>query len=219
MNAFIKKENYNFIRKRLFQLISTMKNCTDKRIIETCHLSIQDEIYNLFPSLSEDQKNLLCISSLTEPLAIESYMPKLESYVYGMPTVTTSELRKLFKKEKKMQLPSASDQENPHVYLGWIDESIRKLFIVHPIDGKMRGMACRLPNATSKNNHICTLCSHVGDATEVASVSPICKTRSSDGDSYRSISFDICLDSAKCNERIASTEKLEKLLKEVGQIK
>ncbi|MDP4091257.1 MAG: elongation factor G-binding protein, partial [Bacillota bacterium] len=48
--------------------------------------------------------------------------------------------------------------------------------------------------------------------SEVAAVSPVCKTSNSSEGAYRSIGFDICLDSGKCNERITSTEKLENIL-------
>ncbi|MDZ7548075.1 protein adenylyltransferase SelO family protein, partial [Clostridium perfringens] len=60
---------------------------------------------------------------------------------------------------------------------------------------------------------------HVGEKNEVAFVSAICKTANSKEGNYKSIGFDICLDSAKCNERIVSVEKLEKILKDVNNIK
>ncbi|MGV2687308.1 elongation factor G-binding protein, partial [Clostridium perfringens] len=104
-------------------------------------------------------------------------------------------------------------------YLGWIDESIRKLFVVYNMNGKLIGMACRIPNYSSNNAHICTLCNHVGGKNEIAFVSSICKTANPKEGNYKSIGFDICLDSTKCNERIVSVEKLEKILKDVNNIK
>ncbi|MGL4344020.1 MAG: FBP domain-containing protein [Cellulosilyticaceae bacterium] len=219
MEPFISKENANFINKQLFHLTGTFKSCIDKNIIETCKLSIQEEILSLFPELSTEQKDVLTIVGLQDPLAIDTFKQHLDVYVYGIPTLTSSHLTKLFKKEKKLKLPTQNAQAQPLVYLGWIDESTRKLFIVRPVNGKLLGMVCRLPNTNSKNTHICTLCHHVGDDTEVAFVSAVCKTPSPDAGTYRSIGFDICLDSQKCNERITSTEKLEALLKNVCQIK
>lgn len=80
-------------------------------------------------------------------------------------------------------------------------------------------MACRLLSTTTNNTHMCSLCNHIGPEREVAFVSPVCKTSSSNLDAYKSIGFHVCLDSAKCNERITSVEKLESLLKEVNNIK
>ncbi|WP_207753522.1 hypothetical protein [Sporosalibacterium faouarense] len=53
----------------------------------------------------------------------------------------------------------------------------------------------------------------------MAFVSPICKANKNGGKSYRSIGFEICLDSEECNERITSTEKLEEILKNVNNLK
>ena len=80
-------------------------------------------------------------------------------------------------------------------------------------------MACRISNYGSNNTHICALCNHIGRENEVAVVSPICKTSNTGEEAYRSIGFDICLDSEKCNERIVDIEKLEKILKDVNNIK
>ncbi|MEF9958656.1 MAG: FusB/FusC family EF-G-binding protein [Niameybacter sp.] len=219
MDTFIKKEHYNFIKKCLSDLNTTFKCCTDKNIVETCKLSTRDQIFNLFEALTEEQITLIDINTLQTALDIDSYTKKLDGYVYGMAPITNAQISKLFKKEHKIKMPDSDAQDTPHVYLSWIDESIRKLFIVYPINDKLVGMACRLPNSNSKNKHICTLCHYVGDETEVACVSPVCKATSSDAGAYRSISFDVCLDSKKCNDRITSAEKLENLLKDVCQIK
>lgn len=85
------------------------------------------------------------------------------------------------------------------------------------MNGKLLGMAWRLTSSKTKSSNICTLCNHIGSESEVAFVSPICKPRSEDD--YKSLGFHISLNSTECNERIISTEKLEKLLKTVNRIK
>ena len=136
-----------------------------------------------------------------------------------MSQVTHGQLNKLFKKEKKLKLPDLDIQKSKIVYLGWIDESINKLFVAYIMDHKLVGMSCRLPNYSSNNTHRCSLCNSIGDESEIAFVSPICKTATGGKDGYKSIGFNICLDSHKCNERIESVEKLEKILKDVNNIK
>ncbi|MTI49118.1 MAG: hypothetical protein FH761_14830 [Firmicutes bacterium] len=81
------------------------------------------------------------------------------------------------------------------------------------------GMSCRVLNNVSNNSHRCVLCNRVGQDNKVAFVSPICKANKNGGKSYRSIGFEICLDSEECNERITSTEKLEEILKNVNNLK
>lgn len=213
--TFIPKHKYNHIKKCLRDLNNTFRNCTDNQIIATHKASLQDTILNLFDNLSEEQTALLDILKITDSLSIDQYLADLEEYVYGIVVPTSSQIKKVFRKEKKLKLPLINEENPKLVYLGWLDESIRKLFITYPLEDKLIGMACRIPNQDSNNTHICTFCNHVGKEDEVAFVSPICKTAH---DEYRSIGFHMCLDSAKCNERIISTEKLEKILKDVNHL-
>lgn len=218
MEAFIKKHQYNYIKKCLFDLNNAFKNCVDINIIEATKAYIQNKILNAFTNLSDEEKEILNISKITDPLHIDIYLNHLNQHVYGMPDITNVQISKLFKKEKKLKLPDLNEQDSKLVYLGWIDASIRKLLIVYNINGKFISMVCRLTNSTSNNTNICVLCNHIGPENEVAFVSPICKTSDPGTDAYKSIGFHICLDSAKCNERITSIEKLEKLLREVNNI-
>ena len=134
-----------------------------------------------------------------------------------MPNITNAQLSNLFKKEKKLKIPNNQDYKK--VYLGWIDGSTRKLLVAYNMNGKFVSMACRIPKDNSNHVYICALCNKMGHKNEVAFVSPICKTDNTCEGSYKSIGFNMCLDSAKCNDRIVSTEKLERILKEVNNIK
>lgn len=217
MHAFIKKQEFNYIRKCLFDLNNAFRNCVDSNIVETTKIITQDKILNFFNNLSDEEKEILDISKINEPLQIDSYLKDLDKYVYGMSNVTKNELTKVFKKEKKLKLPNLDIEDSKLVYLGWIDEATNKLLIVYNVDGKLLGMACRLTLNSPKGANVCTLCNHIGSENEVAFVSPICKPRSEDD--YKSLGFHICLNSAECNERITSTENLENLLKTVNRIK
>ena len=217
MDTFIKKQEYNYIKNCLYDLNNAFINCIDPNIVETTKICTQDKILSFFSNLSEEQKEILNISKVTDPLDISTYLKDLNQYVYGMPTITGSEINKVFKKEKKLKLPDLSIQDSKLVYLGWIDESTRKLLITYNMDGKLLGMACRLTSSKRNSTNICTLCNHIGSESEVAFVSPICKPQSQDD--YKSLGFYVCLNSLECNERITSTEKLEQLIKAVNRIK
>lgn len=219
MKAFIKKHEYNYIRKCLSDLHNTFIGCVDLNIIEITKAYIQEKILFLFTDLSEEEKEILDISKITKPYHIDSYLANLNEYTYGMPNITNAQINRLFKKENKFKLPHQNSQDSKNAYLGWVDRSIRKLFIAYYMNGNFIGMACRITNPVSNNSHICVLCNRVGMENEVAFVSPICKTANAAEGAYRSIGFNICLDSEKCNERIVSLEKLEQLLKDVNNIK
>lgn len=220
MKAFIKKHEYNYIRKRLNDLKNAYKSCVDINVIESTKAYIYEEILNIFSSLSNEEKEMLDIRGLNDPLHIDiqtdKYLTQLNEYVYGMPSITNGQINRLFKKEKKLKLPSQNLQDLKNIYLGWVDKSTNKLFVAYNMNGNLIGMACRITNYDSNASHNCVLCNRVGKGKEVAFVSPICKTNNT---SYRSIGFDICLDSQTCNERLTSIERLEEILKDVNNIK
>lgn len=219
MNTFIKKHEFNYIRKLLLDLKNTFLGCLDINIIEVSKAYTQDKILNIFSNLSEEEKELLDISKITKLHHFDKYLYELNEYVYGMPKITNAQISKLFKKEKKFKLPAQDVQDSKNVYLGWIDNSIKKLFVAYNMNDNLIGMACRISNPDSTNSRICVLCNRIGNENEVAFVSPICKATKGTKGAYRSIGFNLCLDSKKCNERIISVEKLEEILKNVNNIK
>ncbi|GKX68508.1 FusB/FusC family EF-G-binding protein [Inconstantimicrobium mannanitabidum] len=219
MEAFIKQHEYNYIKKCLNDLNNTFKGCVDTDIIEANKAYIQEKMWATFSNLSEEESTLLDINEIDNSARIDKYLAELKQYVYGMPKITNAQISRLFKKEKKLKLPAADAQEANNVYLGWVDESINKLFVAYSMDDKLIGMACRIRNYGTNNTHICALCKHIGKEDEVAFVSPVCKTSNMGEGAYKSLGFDICLDSKKCNERMVSVEKLEDILKNVNNIK
>lgn len=219
MNAFIKKHEYNYIKKCMEDLNNAYKGTSDTNIIEATKSYICDKILNIFPNLSEEEKELLDITKINDPLYIDSYLSSLKEYVYGMPIPTTNQLSKLFKKEKKLKLPNLDKETSKKVYLGWFEESTRKLFVAYNMNDKLVGMTCTLTSHSSNNTHMCALCNRMAKEDEIAFVSAICKTNYTGEGAYKSIGFDVCIDSKKCNERITSTKKLEEILKEVNNLK
>ncbi|CAM2874740.1 FusB/FusC family EF-G-binding protein [Hathewaya histolytica] len=219
MKAFIDKYKYNYIKKCLHDLNSTFKTCVDTNVIEASKSYIQNKILNLFTNLSEEEKKLLDISKITDPLHIDKYFADLNEYVYGIPKITNSQINKLFRKEKNLKLPELSVENPKKVYLSWIDESTRKLFLIYNMNGKFVGMVGRIQNYNSGNTNMCAICNRIGRHNEIAFISVMCKTPNAREGTYKSIGFNICLNSKKCNERITSIEKLETILKDVNNIK
>ncbi|WP_142413600.1 FusB/FusC family EF-G-binding protein [Hathewaya massiliensis] len=216
MKAFIKKHEYNYIKKCLHDLNNAFRDCIDINVIEATKSYIHNKILCIFTNLSEEEKEILDISKITDPLHIDKYLEDLNEYVYGMPNITKEQIIKLFKKEKNLKLQNLKVEDSKKVYLSWIDESARKLFIIYNMNDKPIGMVCRIQNYNSNNTNMCALCNHIGSQNEIAFVSSTCKTPNAKEGTYKSIGFSICLDSEKCNERIVSIEKLEKILKDIN---
>ncbi len=212
MKAFIKKEQYNAINKHMKELASVLKFCPDTQVVESNKLHCELQIFNLFEDLDDQQMKQLELISIDSVKKIENYLANLDEYVYGMDGTTPMQLKKLFKKEKHLKLPSDEILTAPKVYLGWQDTSNKKLYMAYYHHNTLLGMACKIQPAKPTAANICKLCNHVGGSSEVAFVSPVCK---SSGDGYRSIGFYACLDSQKCNERITSTINLVNLFLKV----
>jgi len=130
MKAFIKKHEYNYIRKRLYDLDNAFKVCLDPNIIEVTKAYKHQQILNIFTNLSEEEKELLDINKITTPVHIDKYLLELNEYVYGISNITNAQINRLFKKEKKLKLPSLNAQDPKNVYLGWIDKSIKNYLLL-----------------------------------------------------------------------------------------
>ena len=102
MNAFLKKQEYNYINKRLKDLNSALRNCNDYNTQDASRDYIQDKILNHLSHLSTEEKILLDIKDLKDSNQINKFLEEFENYVYGMQPVSHAEISKLFKKEKKL---------------------------------------------------------------------------------------------------------------------
>lgn len=59
----------------------------------------------------------------------------------------------------------------------------------------------------------------MGKSHQIAFVSPLCKVKNPELGDYKSLGFDMCLDSEQCNSNMISIDKLEEILKIVNNIK
>ena len=83
MDTFIKKQEYNYIKNCLFDLNNAFRNCIDPNIVETTKICTQDKILSFFSNLSEEQKEILNISKVTDPLDISTYLKDLNQCIWN----------------------------------------------------------------------------------------------------------------------------------------
>lgn len=68
------------------------------------------------------------------------------------PAITESQLRKLFKKNKKLKLPDLEQIDFRFVtYMSWIDISSNKMFLVYEKDGQHIGIEGRFTETNKKS--------------------------------------------------------------------
>lgn len=218
MESFIPIIKYNFIKKCMSDISNALMNSVDGHIIEATKAYEQEKIFSAFRNLTESQRTLLSVSHIREGIQIDQFLKNLEPFTYGMEAIGNETVSRLFKKEKKLKIPQDLDISRKRAYLGWIDPGSSKLILIHKPADVGYGMACRLPQVKAKTTNVCVLCNHIGDESQVAFVSPVCKTAHLGPDAYKSIGFYVCLDSEACNGRITSLDKLEELISLVNNI-
>lgn len=219
MKLTIKRIEYNHVVKCLRDLNQAFANCVDEKVVQATQGYLQEKIYNHIDDLTPEREELLDIMNLTNQLEIDVYLENLKPYIESLPKITNNQIKKIFKKDKKLRIPKFTEEDYKGAYLSWVDDSTRKLYVLFYMENKYVGMACRIPNPSNRNIHVCSVCHKIGENNDVAFVSPVCKSRDQDKGAYRSIGFEMCLHGDKCNERIMHTERLEAILKKVNNIK
>lgn len=215
MEAFISNHQFNTITRIMRNYQHTLKFNGDPMIVAAAKGIANDEIKGIFSPIEDQYKSDIDIDFVDKAEDVDRYLKGLEGLTYGMKGVTESQIRKLFKKEKKLKLPSTLDSEKKS-YFGWVDQGKKKLYIVYWLNNKLLGMVCNMGKVERSNSHMCSLCGHMDESNDVVPISVRCKTASQDN--YHVIGFNVCKDSGQCNGQITSLESLEKLIKKVNGI-
>lgn len=213
MEKFINNHQYNKIAILMQDYQRLLKFSSDKVIVDATKVITNSKIAELFNECSEDEQFLIDISLINKPDDVEQYLGKLETMTYGMKPVSENQIKKLFRKEKKLKIP-VLDFEMKSFY-GWFDQGKRKLYLMHYLEGKLSGMVCQVKDTEVSNSRMCAICGHMNEGREVVPVSVKCKTSSPD--SYHVIGFNVCKDSDACNKRVTDLEPLENLLIKVNK--
>ncbi|WP_070121319.1 FusB/FusC family EF-G-binding protein [Bacillus marinisedimentorum] len=207
---FIHNHQFNVVRKQGVIIQNALNSVTDKDVLEAVKYGAEAKVLDMFPEADGQQKHLLgLITDLKTEEQLTAYLEKLSEYRIPFPKMTEREVKKLFRKNKKLALPDwESINWTELTYLGWNDAGQNRKFIIYELDGKLTGIAGRYTPVGKKN--ICSLCN---EYTNVALVTAV--TEKSSGDQYRSLGNYFCADSEECNSNITDTEYLEKFIRNV----
>ncbi|BAU27240.1 treble-clef zinc-finger protein [Aneurinibacillus soli] len=152
------------------------------------------------------------ISTLKIEEEFREYLGSLVPYLVEFPRVTEKQIKKLFPKNKKLKVPDLGTIDfHSLTYLGWIDISTNKLFIVYNLNGEIIGVEGKYTLTNRKD--MCSLCKGYG---EVALVSAISKARVSNSpDYYKAVGNYMCINSHECNKNITDVTDLERFIQNV----
>ncbi|WP_054636281.1 FusB/FusC family EF-G-binding protein [Thalassobacillus sp. C254] len=215
MEPFIYNHQYNFIKQQAFQLQKNYLQVKDESVISAVKANAEEKILAQFEGLTNQQRQMLgLIIDLKQEQDFHNYLHSLSSYILSFPSVSEDTLRKLFKKNKKLNLPALEEIDfSKLTYLGWNDISLQKKFIVYEQNGQWIGIEGKYTPARHKN--ICFFCQK---QTKVSFVSAVTNaTSTSDPNYYKSLGHYICSDSQECNENITHLAALENFMEKVKE--
>lgn len=208
---FIRNHQYNLIKKQADIFLRALRTTADPKVLDSVRFSTESKIVELFPNITDIQKQMLeRISTLATAEDFQKYLSALEPYLVEFPQVTDKQIQKLFPKNKKLKIPDLLMIDNRYVtYLGWMDISTNKLFIVYYLNGQFIGVEGRYTPLNKKG--YCFLCNR---HEELALFSVISKKRpaKSSPDYYKAVSNYLCMNSHECNKNITDLSSLEKFI-------
>ncbi|NEW05696.1 FusB/FusC family EF-G-binding protein [Paenibacillus sp. SYP-B3998] len=208
---FIRNHQYNFINKQAGLLHQALRTIADQKVLEAVRYGTESKILELFPSVTDMQKQQLeKISALETADDFQKYLKALEPYLMEFPQVSEKQIQKLFPKTKKLKIPDLSLIDNRYVsFLSWIDISTNKLFIVYYLNGQLIGVEGRYTPTNKKS--FCFLCNRYEELALFSAISKKRPTHSSP-DYYKAVGNYLCMNNHACNKNITDLSSLDKFI-------
>lgn len=203
---FIRNHQYNFIKKQTKFVLHTLRTVADRRVLETVRYRAASNILEIFPSLTESQRQMLeQISTFEIEPEFQKYLDGLESFLEPYPPITLKQIQKQFSKIKKLKVPDLSNIDYRHMtYLSWIDIAANKLYIIYPYEGQFIGIEGRI-TPTHKKGY-CLFCNRHQE------LAYFCVKTNASPDNYSVVGQYVCIDNHACNQSITDTEALERFI-------
>ena len=203
MNAFIRSDQYNFIKLQAHILANGHATANDQGVIRALKSLAIEKVFNIFEDMTDEQKELMnMILTVENREDVEAFLLKINPYVIPFPEVTQQTLKKLFPKAKKLKLPVMEEVNMKETsYLSWIDKGTSRKFIIGRNQNKFVGLQGTFQSINQKG--ICSLCNGHEEVgmflVEIKGDVP--------GTFVKKGNY-ICKDSATCNRNITSLDKL-----------
>ncbi|QWH17191.1 elongation factor G-binding protein [Bacillus mycoides] len=204
MEAFIRSDQYNFIKSQAYILANGHATANDRGVIQALKSLAIEKIIHLFENLTDEQKELIdTVLTVENREGAESFLLKINPYVIPFQEVTAQTLKKLFPKTKKLKLPDMDEINMKETsYLSWIDKGTSKKFIIAKNNNKFVGLQGTFQSINKKS--ICSLChghEEVGMfLVEIKGKIP--------GTFVKKGNY-ICKDGVACNHNMKSLDKLQ----------
>lgn len=202
IQPFLTVANYHLIEQQLNKILNAYSTTKDKNVILAVKGLVDTELTENL-SLDSTQLNLIeDLYHITDYSQGELFLETLKQYVIPFRKVTLSNLKSIFKKQKKLKLPKLESIDFQHIcYLTWDDVSTHQKYVIFEQQGKLKGVKGNKDTKVVKG--ICAICNHHSDVSLFTTTvkGPVV-------DTFKKHSNYICTDGESCNKNIADLERV-----------
>lgn len=209
IQPFLSVANYHLIEQQMNKIINAYNTTKDKNVILAVKGLVETELsHNIELDLNQ-LKQVEQLYNIKDHTQGEVYLESLKPYVIPFREVTVSNLKSLFKKEKKLKLPNLESKDFQHVcYLAWDDVSTHRKYVVLEQQGKLRAIKGNIDTNVIKG--VCAICNRHSDVSLFTT-----KVKGQVTDTFTKYSNYICTDSESCNNNVIDLQRLNEFFDRV----
>ncbi|BCE07322.1 FusB/FusC family EF-G-binding protein [Bacillus paralicheniformis] len=199
---FIRNDQYNFIKFQTDSLVQGHANINDENVLDALKCNALDQVFNLFPDLSSDQKSLLQkMAEVEDSGEAMRFLAELKPHVIPFQRITVKTAKKLFSKVKKLKTPDFEQMDfSGYSYLGWNDAGSGRKYMIVDAGGKLTGIHGTIKSSNKKG--ICAICNRTEEIGLFMARVKSGKETYTDRGNY------ICCDSETCNQNVMTLDHL-----------
>ncbi|MFJ7736640.1 FusB/FusC family EF-G-binding protein [Lysinibacillus sp. NPDC097287] len=201
IQPFLTVANYHLIEQQLNKILNALATSNDNNIIQAVRGIVDTEITANITMTTDETQLIEQLFSVTDRAQGEAYLVSLKPYVIPFKTVTASNIKSLFKKEKKFKLPALEELDFQHIcFLAWDDLGTHRKYVIIEQDDKLKGIKGTINNGTVKG--ICAICNRHADVALFTT-----SVKGKIVGTFTSHSNYICADSQQCNQHVTDIHK------------
>lgn len=206
--AFLSVGQFHKVKQMLQKFMNAKKATNDKDTLLAVQGIIEDDLKKEMQAISSIEAILNELFHVNDAATAELFLTQLKTFVIPFPTPSSADLKKLFKKEKKLKLPEITSYDfNETMYFSWEDHGSNKQYIVTHNGVDFQSMSGVVDNKQIKG--ICTFC------RKHTNTRLFTTNKKGSGDMYVKNSQYICVDSIQCNEQLTKIDVIEQWIKDM----
>ncbi|MCA0970208.1 FusB/FusC family EF-G-binding protein [Halobacillus litoralis] len=207
MESFIRADQYHYIEKQTASLVNSHSSTNDQAVASAMMAITQEKVVDAFLDLTEEQQQMIAqVNQIKDEADALFFLSRLKQYIIPFPNLTEKEIKDLFPKVKRLQVPDLTQVPWNHIsYLSWNEPgSGRKYIITHQNDEWTGLKGDFLP---SNKTGICAICHE----TESVGLFTTTNQKSRSEETVSRGNY-ICQNSVQCNHNIKNRKPLDQFV-------